>query len=78
MKKINYLHLIQYLHVASTGILDRRIYTACTVHSVARYAVTSILVQILRDFVPREHVFLRLTNERTRLNRCDLYKYTKN
>ena len=35
-------------------------YCFCTDHSVARYSVTSILVQILRDFVPREPIFFTL------------------
>ena len=38
------------------------IYRFCTVHSVARYSVTSILVQLLRYFVPREPIFWSLSD----------------
>ena len=65
----NYLRSMQCLHVASTGILEFILYTTiyhfCTVHSVARYSVRSILVQILRNFVPRERDFFTLTHRIT-------------
>ena len=62
----NYLRSMQCLHVASTGILEfisyATIYRFCTVHIVARYYLTSILVQCLRNFVPRERVFCGITD----------------